>query len=257
VGNAVTPRSVVVADDDADYRLLVRLGLAAGADLELVGEAAGLAEAVSRTQQLRPDLLLLDAGLAGPEAVAVVGEVARLAPATVVVLASARPGGEPLGPHGRELAVISKAVPPADLARELLGCLGGPFGPEAPAPTCSASFAPDLANVRRARQWVRGVLEDWGEDALVEPAMLLTSEVVTNALVHGRSGVEVCVGRHGDGVRIAVTDSDTGFIRRRPAPAHSQSGRGVELVESMSSSWGIVRFSDGKQVWFELSRSAP
>ena len=242
----------MVADDDSDYRLLVTLAVASDPGLAVVGEAAHAREVVARAEELRPDVLLLDAALPGAGSVALAGEVARVAPDTLVVLASAWPGGEPLGPEGDGLPVISKASPPSSLAGQIMGCLDSCRKPDPAAKTLAMAFPAELASVGRARRWVRGVLQGWGPDELIDSAILLTSEVVTNALMHGRSGIEVSLGRHGDRVRIAVTDSDQGLIRRRAAAPNSQSGRGVDLVESMSTGWGINRFGSGKQVWFEL-----
>jgi CheY-like chemotaxis protein/anti-sigma regulatory factor (Ser/Thr protein kinase) len=251
------PYSLVVADDDADYRLLVRLSVSAEEALTVVGEAAGAEEAVARAAELRPDLLLLDAALPGLGPVAVAGEVARVAPYTVVILTSAWPGGEPLGSQGARLPVLSKGTPPATLAGHLLSYLESSPARGTAADVVAMAFPADLASVGHARRWVRAALEGMagGTDDLVDLAMLLTSEVVTNSLVHGRSGVEVSIDRRADRIRIGVTDSDQAFIRRRAPAVGSQSGRGVELVESMSAGWGVNRFVSGKQVWFDLEVS--
>lgn len=250
-------RTLLVADDDADYRLLVRLSVSAEPALSVVGEAAHADEAVTRAGELRPDLMLLDAALPGLGPVAVAGEVARVAPYTVLILTSAWPGGEPLGPGGGRLPVISKGAPPSSLAGQLLGYLDSVPAPGAATDVVARSFPADLSSVGGARRWVRETLEGkvGGSEELVDLAMLLTSEVVTNSLVHGRSGVEVSIDRRPDRIRIGVTDSDQGFIRRRAPALGSQSGRGVELVESMSSGWGVNRFVSGKQVWFDLDVS--
>lgn len=253
---AKTPRSVVVADDDADYRLLVSLALGPSPDLAVVGEASHWEEAVERAEDLGPDVLLLDAALSGPGPVAVVGEVARVSPATLVVLTSTWPGGEPLGPAGARLPVVSKKGAPSSLAGLILAYLDSASDPAA-TDSLAQIFPADLASVGSARRWVRDALEaDNSPEDVVELAVLLTSEVVTNAVVHGRSSVEISIERRETRVRIGVADSDQGFIRRRTGDLSSLSGRGVELVESMASSWGINRFLSGKQVWFELGRQA-
>ena len=104
---------------------------------------------------------------------------------------------------------------------------------------------------------VRTTLEGWGtDDDLLETAVLLTSEVVTNAVQHARSAVELCLSRAEDRIRIAVVDSGSGLIRRRRVEAEDQSGRGTELVETLSDGWGMEREGGAKQVWFELRTGA-
>jgi anti-sigma regulatory factor (Ser/Thr protein kinase) len=84
---------------------------------------------------------------------------------------------------------------------------------------------------------------------------LLVSEVATNALVHGAGEVRVRVVPKPAGVRIEVADGSASMPRRRQATSVDEGGRGIALVEALSTAWGAEADDDGKTVWFELSGS--
>ena len=128
-----------------------------------------------------------------------------------------------------------------------LGGLGGP-GQRA----VRWRFPASLASGGRARRNVRELLASWGITGPLDEAELLTTELVNNAVVHARSQVVVSVkARHG-AVRVEVTDLSAGAVHRRHAGTSSADGRGLMLVEALSSSWGTVRSESSKTVWFEL-----
>ncbi len=106
----------------------------------------------------------------------------------------------------------------------------------------------------RARQLVGEELRRLGCDALVDIAQLLTSELVTNALVHARTLVTLEVEARAGRVLVAIED-------RLPAPVPEQArrvlpedttGRGLELVKRLAHQWGQRQTERGKVVWFEL-----
>jgi serine phosphatase RsbU (regulator of sigma subunit)/putative methionine-R-sulfoxide reductase with GAF domain/anti-sigma regulatory factor (Ser/Thr protein kinase) len=112
----------------------------------------------------------------------------------------------------------------------------------------------DLSSPSRARNFVTHSLETWGLERLVDTATLLTSELVTNGVRHAGTGMRLLVGRIGEqGVRIAVTDhAPTVGVRIGRSDDEAEGGRGLFLVEHMSSGWGSVADDAGKTVWFEL-----
>ncbi|GES28696.1 hypothetical protein San01_11830 [Streptomyces angustmyceticus] len=112
----------------------------------------------------------------------------------------------------------------------------------------------DLKAVGEVRRELRQLLSRWaspGDGELAEVATLLTSELVTNALVHAEGGA-VVTARVGDRLRVEVRD----FVPGRPEPraptTDGTSGRGLMLVRSLADAWGIRTESLGKSVWFEL-----
>ena len=83
-----------------------------------------------------------------------------------------------------------------------------------------------------------------------EVVVLLTSEVVTNAILHAGTSVDVTVRGVGAGVQIEVTDG----VREMPGvvdlPLGTESGRGLRLVAELSEDWGVMPLVGGKTVWF-------
>ncbi len=118
-------------------------------------------------------------------------------------------------------------------------------------------------SVRAARRFVVGALDGALDGALsaalVEAVVLLTSEVVTNAIRHGgpyRAGEDVVVriGRTGDdAVRVEVQDRNLTMPARGDGSTDAPSGRGVLLVEELARSWGVTPDGTGKVVWFEVT----
>lgn len=94
-----------------------------------------------------------------------------------------------------------------------------------------------------------------GVPELADTAELLSSELVTNALLHtGQGAVFDAVLTADLRLRIEVQDSVTRLPgRRRGADAeYATSGRGLLLVEALADSWGVQLRGDGKVTWFEL-----
>ena len=106
-----------------------------------------------------------------------------------------------------------------------------------------------------ARRFVGNVLRGHGldTDEVVEAALLLTSELVTNAVLYAAGSIEVDVDIDLRGVRVEVGDHSTQPPSPRDAGPEETSGRGLHLVEAMARAWGVEQqHDDGKVVWFEL-----
>jgi anti-sigma regulatory factor (Ser/Thr protein kinase) len=113
----------------------------------------------------------------------------------------------------------------------------------------------DTASAGSARRFVDEVLSRWRCDAILDDVKLLVSELVTNAVVHAGSEVQVAVRLLPDAVRIEVVDSAPVADLQPSAPREdAESGRGLLLVESMTSAWGVEPMDGGKAVWFEVPR---
>ncbi len=106
-----------------------------------------------------------------------------------------------------------------------------------------------------ARRFVRDVLKTRRvDDGVVSTVELLTSEVVTNAILHARSGPQLAVELHADRVRVAVRDFSPELPVRRLGHPDDLSGRGVVIVEELASAWGVdLERSGAKRVWFEVA----
>jgi anti-sigma regulatory factor (Ser/Thr protein kinase) len=115
----------------------------------------------------------------------------------------------------------------------------------------SWAFPAESQAVRRARRLVRQTLRAWRLDPLVDPAVLLVSELVTNSLryAHGPIGVRMV---RGETLLVEVSDPLPDPPRaRRPTP-EEEGGRGLQLVSREARRWGTRQGPIGKTVWFEL-----
>ncbi|MCU1459246.1 MAG: hypothetical protein JWL73_3338 [Actinomycetia bacterium] len=126
--------------------------------------------------------------------------------------------------------------------------------PEDQLPDEDATDLPALATSPAvARRFVGDVLSRFGADPeSIATASLLTSELVTNSVVHARSPVRVSVGRRGRSVRVGVTDFVPGDIEPRPIDPERPNGRGLLLVSMLATSWSVEPVPGGKTVCFEL-----
>ncbi|MGW2650516.1 ATP-binding protein [Streptomyces sp. NPDC001393] len=168
--------------------------------------------------------------------------------------------------HARRPPVAAGVLRPPGGGR--LGRLPGPLGPDRlasgdsllPLPPCAAAFElpGQPAAVGTARRVVEDLLTAWGvPDGPLSDALLVTSELVTNALVHA-AGERIACRLHGtaDRIRIEVEDQDGGPTlpaARCPAP-DEQHGRGLFLVDALSRDWGVTPVSGrpARVVWAEL-----
>jgi anti-sigma regulatory factor (Ser/Thr protein kinase) len=106
---------------------------------------------------------------------------------------------------------------------------------------------------RLARWWLAELLRQHHLEHDLHDAVLLASELTTNAVVHGRSGFEVAVSSDHGRLRVEVSDADPGIPQVQWVPAGATSGRGLLIVETLSSDWGVTPLEGGgKTVWFEL-----
>lgn len=104
-----------------------------------------------------------------------------------------------------------------------------------------------------ARRFVQDALVDMGERDAEDIAVLLASELVTNAVLHGEAPISLQVSCTKELLRVEVTDSSSTKPAPRQAGPGAVSGRGLDLVDALSSAWGVDQHADnGKAVWFEL-----
>ena len=91
-----------------------------------------------------------------------------------------------------------------------------------------------------------------GSSHLAEDAVLAVSEVVTNALVHAGTPVEMTAHLDVGFVRIEIADGDTHLPRIRDFDVSAGTGRGLKLLEQSVDRLGAELRGEGKVVWFEL-----
>ena len=117
----------------------------------------------------------------------------------------------------------------------------------------SEHFPCAASSVTAARRFVASAIDFLPSD-VTDTAVLLVSELATNAVVHASTAFTVDVEWVRDRLRLEVTDEGLGSPAPRPAGLTDEHGRGLQLVRSLSSAWGVERQGPvGKGVWFELA----
>lgn len=120
---------------------------------------------------------------------------------------------------------------------------------------------PTPESVREARRFVASVLDGWSTLGTVEVVVLLTSEVVTNAVLHAgphapSDELVLTLTLHGDLVRVEVRDPGDGALVRRDGTHEALSGRGLLLLDALASDWEVRPDRPGKVVCFQVRAEA-
>jgi anti-sigma regulatory factor (Ser/Thr protein kinase)/GAF domain-containing protein len=141
-------------------------------------------------------------------------------------------------------------------------CHDGRVAPEVR--VASAAYQPEPKAAAAARRFVRDTLQAWvvtgaaDGHGLVDDAVLLTSELVTNAVVHAGTPVQVTCRLADGAVEVVVSDGHPGRLvpeapERYPVPSERTGGRGLLLPAALASAWGVAYGRASKAVWFRLS----
>lgn len=116
-----------------------------------------------------------------------------------------------------------------------------------------ARLAADRVAASEARRLVRKRLDHIVAPCTLDDVLLIVSELVTNAVLHGGHGdVEMQIAFDGCSVTGSVCDEGPGFERRAPAPRAGRiGGRGLALVEQVADGWGVD--DEAAHVWFQIA----
>jgi PAS domain S-box-containing protein len=119
------------------------------------------------------------------------------------------------------------------------------------------ALPPTPRSAGEARRFVRAVLRAAGRESWVEAASLAVSELVTNAVLHAHTEVELAVVAAPDHVRIEVRDDNPALPAARSYDDHATTGRGLELVAAVTDSHGVEPLTPvGKVVWCCISATS-
>jgi anti-sigma regulatory factor (Ser/Thr protein kinase) len=117
-----------------------------------------------------------------------------------------------------------------------------------------------LAAPRAARKFVAAWWDDHGlcDETDLGALLLLTSEIVTNAVRHADPPRTLLIEAEPGAVRVTVTDSSS----RPPTPVKPagtlrEAGHGLGIVQTLSAAWGHEPTSSGKSVWFTVGCNGP
>jgi len=115
------------------------------------------------------------------------------------------------------------------------------------------TLPPDPTSVAAGRRFVADVLWQRGfPTEVIDDAVLLASEAITNAVVHAGTAVDVVVAVDSFTARVEIHDRRPGAAEVVHADAEAPCGRGLRVVAAVADAWGCHPTGPGKCVWFEL-----
>lgn len=112
----------------------------------------------------------------------------------------------------------------------------------------------DLRSPAAARAAVRSVAIEASLVGVLDEALLLTTELVTNAVLHARTDLLVEISADATNLTVAVLDGAAGPLIGTDALPNDERGRGLVLVDQLASRWGTMHHPAGKGVWFQLNQ---
>lgn len=120
--------------------------------------------------------------------------------------------------------------------------------------TAVSVHEPEATAARQIRRTLRALLTGWGIPAgVVDDAVLVVEELVTNVVDHARTRFQLAVRLIGHELRVSVRDGDSHLPQVRPFDPTAARGRGLQVVSSIAQRWGCERHEQGKTVWVTLA----
>ena len=150
--------------------------------------------------------------------------------------------------HVQSAGVLEKGLDPDVFVQELLAVMAK----SSPGQSARLTLPNALTSPSDARKFVRTTLAGWNCDQLTDDATLLVSELVTNAVLHAESDLELRMRLRPNGLRVEVVDGSPRALVRREPSSEATSGRGLAMVNKLAALWGSDAVGPGKSVWFEL-----
>jgi CheY-like chemotaxis protein len=216
----------------------------------VVGEAANGAEAIARTAELRPDIVVLDIGLPDIAGKDVLSTIRERVPTTKVVVFT--------GTEARDSGIAARVDGYAmkdtqlDYLVELLETLG-----KQRIGQTTLQLDGGLTSARAARAFASAALDEWEVDDIADDVLLVVTELVNNAVTHAHTPCELRLSISPVTLRIEVIDEGPGTPDPLPPSETRNHGRGLHLVDALTAAWGFEPIeTGGKMVWAELMRSA-
>ena len=156
------------------------------------------------------------------------------------IVRPANPGSQPLGDvlHGSSPAAMARGPGPPDVEAA------------DPGEVCARTFSADASSIAGARSFAVNALANIPAD-VVEDVRLMVSELATNAIEHAMTRFHLTIHRSRQEIRVEVTDSGGGTPAMRTIGSDALRGRGLQIVNTVSTQWGVEQGSDSaKTVWF-------
>ncbi len=118
---------------------------------------------------------------------------------------------------------------------------------------CRVRLTTGPAAAAQARSQVRAVVCAWDVPVDADVAVLLASELVTNAITHQAGPITLAIRRARGRLRVDVHDASGELPVPADTAADAETGRGLLLVATLSAEWGCYRTPAGKVVYFTLA----
>lgn len=240
---------VLIVDDVPHVRTMLRTTLRALDTFDVIGEATNGTEAVRQARLTRPDVVVLDLGLPDLAGHEVLAQLRSVSPAAKVVVFSGSDS------HGRtsladEVDGFVVKDTGVGVLIEVLTSLVAPHPHEA-----GVTLPNAVDSVSEARRFVTDLVTQWNLDALLDDAVLVVSELATNAVTHASSPCRLQVTLRPATLHIDVHDSGSGTPDPQIPEDGEEHGRGLMIVSALSTAWGLESIpGNGKRVWAELAR---
>jgi DNA-binding NarL/FixJ family response regulator len=252
-----TPRfRVVVADDGDDMRELIVAALELSGSFVVVGRARDGGQAIAEVERQRPDLAVIDLAMPGVSGLEAIPGIRAASPETKVVAVSGFPRGrlaDAVAARGAT-GYVEKGLSPTRMVDEIISVASVLDVVEAVLDQRRTQLAADVRSSAGARRFMEETLRRWQCGDVLDIVNILVSELVTNAITHAKSEAEVTVLLTPTSIRIEVTDTGEGTPQAKELVHEGTSGRGLAIVDVMSSAWGVEPRERGKTVWFEVPR---
>jgi anti-sigma regulatory factor (Ser/Thr protein kinase) len=113
---------------------------------------------------------------------------------------------------------------------------------------------PVPASCRDARQAVRRFCSDQSMGDATDDAVMLTSELMANAVEHSKGMVTLLALMVDEALVVAVRDDSDDLPTLTDPPSYAERGRGLQVIDALAGDWGVDRQASGKTVWFRLPR---
>jgi PAS domain S-box-containing protein len=162
-------------------------------------------------------------------------------------------------------AAVAAAGPLDDVADRVMERMVAPEGPDdevtlvlvrvppPPLATASTILSTGHQAVPAGRRFLSSTLDLWGCGVVDDTARLLVSELLSNAVRHGKGPLTLRMRRTPADLVVEVHDHSLRLPQPRLAGPDDESGRGLRLVDALAGGWGTTPTDDGKTVWFTLS----